>query len=672
MSKRKAAAEEGSSSTQKPARDDENAERRLKKRKSSAKVTDTGSEETAQETPRKKSKKSKKSKEKEGGSGSVEVEISEKKTTKNKIPTDSAAEDVIRKSKRSKGVEIGVDEGRKKSKVSAKAKEAHLEEGKEKSSKKAKETELQAGENRSSEKGEETQPEEGRKAKKSQLEGEKEGSSKKAKETQLEAGKKKSSKKTKETQPETGEKEGSLENATENEHEEVVKKSKSSKKAKKSQPDQLPSDVILSKLSRKEKESSGLPNLVANYMRPLPANVEEFLAMRRRALNAPDPENDDRPPSIMHIHKTNYNKFRSYLPTYCQGQFATQEREAVHLAITHYLNEHDIPKDDLPLLVRRLTKIDGMVNPYSDSKYARWLTQVLRDSRINRNLDQITKYIKRAYITPQAGIPQFRANGTFEWTEENDASLRDMVAKGWKWADMDRAFGLADNSSRFRYRNHLDRGNNAALGTRWSKKLEKSLVAAVKFVMRRDGLKQHQDINDWKTVATFVEDKSADECKQHWNENGNTLWETRKKRSSPSWTLEDDRKLLTRMQELYGGAVNEGDIIWESLRLPEWGSWQSTKFTQQWKKARERVSNYEQYTFGEAIKLALKALLVGDFKSEAIAVDSDEDDANQDKSSEDTEESDEEDTTSTSSPSTSPVLKAEPPTQTPEVYDFAL
>ncbi|TPX72930.1 hypothetical protein SpCBS45565_g00258 [Spizellomyces sp. 'palustris'] len=383
--------------------------------------------------------------------------------------------------------------------------------------------------------------------------------------------------------------------------------------------------------SKEAKKLRKSKRTVGHYRKPSPERSESYAASVRTRKGAPDPEEDDRPPSNTFTYKKNYQLHATFADTYAQGPFTTGERERIHRAVGLYLEEHAIPGEDLPLLITRRTKLtntDGspIENPYADKRYSKWMLQVHRAARINRTLSQLMIYLKRTYNATWDCQPEDRRQFKMEWTEEADDRLRALVLRGMKWADIDREVGLRDNASRLRWRRIMF-GEKCSKDIRqrtWTKEEDEQLVTIVKEIMERDGIDDPLKFNQWSLVAAKFETRSATQLRWHWHKNIASLW--RVESEEAGWTRNDDRELLSRMLALCDGAYDETEVDWNALKGEEWKIWPATKLKERWLRARARVPDLESYTFIETVRMALSLLPLlksEDFKSEEFIEDSD-------------------------------------------------
>ncbi|KND01793.1 uncharacterized protein SPPG_03584 [Spizellomyces punctatus DAOM BR117] len=399
-----------------------------------------------------------------------------------------------------------------------------------------------------------------------------------------------------------------------------------------------------SKEAKKVKRSTR----AADYHKPPVERSEAYAASLRTRKGAPDPEEDDRPPSNTFTYKKNYQLHATFADTYAQGPFTTGERERIQHAIDLYLEEHAIPKEDLPLLITRRTKLTDtegapIENPYANKRYTKWMLQVHRAARINRTLSQLMVYLKRTYNATWDCQPR---KVKMEWTEEADDRLRALVLRGMKWADIDREMGLRDNASRLRWRRIMfwEKCPKDIRERTWTKEEHERLVTIVKEVMERDGIDDPLKFNQWSLVAAKFETRSASQLRWQWYKNIASLSEFESEETPrPVWTTNDDRELLSRMLALCDGAYDESEVDWDALKGEDWKMWPASKLKERWLRARARVPDLESYTFIETVRIALSLMPLPNIKSEEFIEDSDDEKIDQVELLPDTLDSEEED-----------------------------
>ncbi|KAJ3012856.1 hypothetical protein HKX48_006057 [Thoreauomyces humboldtii] len=328
-----------------------------------------------------------------------------------------------------------------------------------------------------------------------------------------------------------------------------------------------------------------------------------------------DPNTDHRPPSLVYTRHNNAAEHDTYLDSYSTGRFHKLEREAIDRAVDIYLDEHGIPRSDLPRLLRRKTKA-GDANPYADRKYENWIKNITRISKVNRTLLQTQIFMKRAYNDTLVVEPRTR------WTDEDDERLLELLLlKGPKWEEIDRAMGRDNTRQRVRViearraRRKLEAATEVefdptvpACGPYPPKKTEK-IAACMLEVMTREGYQKASQISEWTEIATKAVNartpEKIDLCRRFCMTSiFDPMAGAGKKLMK--WTAKEERELLSGLRTSYPEAESDEDVPWSSLASGRWKHLPPKFLRQRCRIAIDRAG--KGLAFQEGIRLAVKAV----------------------------------------------------------------
>lgn len=197
--------------------------------------------------------------------------------------------------------------------------------------------------------------------------------------------------------------------------------------------------------------------------------------------------NDDR----ILKRKFKSKKTKSQDLDFVKGPWSKVEGARVTEAVENYLQEKDIPRDDL----------QSLIHPRKfKSKYlnSNFFQDILDSSKVNRTLDQLYWFMSRRFSS-------LDSQGE-KWTREEDSKLRFLVElKGHKWADIQTEMNRKDCKVRWEKICRSDLGFKRG---RWSKDEEERFLTGKKELEIKYNVKNPNDFNAWTELSLIVGTRS--------------------------------------------------------------------------------------------------------------------------------------------------------------------
>lgn len=267
-----------------------------------------------------------------------------------------------------------------------------------------------------------------------------------------------------------------------------------------------------------------------------------------------------------------------------QGTFSKLERQAIEVALNNFLDEHQIPQGDLPLLLHRKSKAsimpgiagDNIMNQYASKEYVGFVSAVREASGLNRTVDQVYYYLSRAYSEVRTPYKK--------WTKDQDRQLLALYnAKGPRWREISLELGMTDVRSRFSkigYSNDLGR---------WKKdELDRFAICVAELTKKYDC--KPLAFNYWVELSAMLGTRTPTQCRSKWmNHAGKDMNSTQVIPGNREFDECDTLVLIERMASMCQNAADEDEVDWDRL-VGEGEPWTGSILRAMWYKVRVRLT----------------------------------------------------------------------------------